>query len=76
MLAAAAAAAGDPTRKLFPERDGKRREVGPERAGGRAGRQAGERAGGCALIFLSLLAHVRDVHDALGLIWNARPVGL
>jgi hypothetical protein len=76
MLAAAAAAAGDPTRKLFPEGDRKRREVGPERAGGRAGRQAGERAGGCALIFLSLLAHVRDVHDALGLIWNARPVGL
>jgi hypothetical protein len=73
----AAAAAGDPTRKLFPEGDRKkRREVGPERAGGWAGRQAGERAGGCALIVLLLLAHVRDVHDALGLICNARPVGL
>jgi hypothetical protein len=47
MLAAAAtAAAGDPTRKLFPEGDRKRREVGPERAGGRTGGQAGGRTGG------------------------------
>jgi len=42
----AAAAAGDPTRKLFPEGDRKkRREVGP-RARGRVGGQAGGRTGG------------------------------
>ncbi len=41
----AAAAAGDPTRKLFPEGDRKRREGGT-RARGRVGGQAGGRTGG------------------------------